>query len=118
MNGTNGTDGINGTNGTDGADGTNGTDGADGLPGADGVFWVISDIVTLLLIAYVLLLVLAYSSELPFIYLLAGMIALLMAVQAYNETSSSLVGIALGALGLVTLLGGLNDIVSSRRSES
>jgi hypothetical protein len=73
---------------------------------------MLTDIAIFLLIAYLLLLVIAYLSDLPFIYIVAGMIALLFAFQAYNETSSAIVGMSLGSLGVVTLLGGLNDVVS------
>lgn len=108
--GANGTNGSNGANGTNGSNGINGTDGAPGANGTDGVFWTLSDIVTLLLIAFVLLLLVGYMFELPFIYIVAGMVLLLLAVQAYNETSSPIVGMSLGSLGLVTLVGGLNEI--------
>ena len=72
---------------------------------------MLSDVVLLLIVAYVLLLIVGYASELPFIYIVAGMVALLLAVQAYNDTSSPFVGMSLGSVGLITLLGGFYDIV-------
>lgn len=70
---------------------------------------MLSDIFLMLLIAYILLLVVAYSEQIPFIYIIAGMIAFLLAFQAFAETSEPVVGIALACVGLVTLLGGLHE---------
>jgi len=72
---------------------------------------MLSDPVLLLIVAYVLLLLIGYIHELPFVYIVAGMVGLLLAVQAYNDTSSPFVGMSLGSVGLITLLGGFYDIV-------
>jgi len=74
---------------------------------------MLTDVSFFLFIAFVLLLVIAYVSDLPFVLIVAGIIGLFFAIQAFNETSSAMVGMSLSAVGVVTLLGGLNEIVQS-----
>ena len=122
-NGTNGADGTNGTNGTDGIDGTNGTDGADGPPGPAGPQGPegppggglpIGEVAVLLLVAFGLLMVLGYMTGLPFVYIVAGIVGLFLAFQGYTDTQSPFVGMGLSSIGLVTLVGGLNEIVPKK----
>lgn len=74
---------------------------------------MLSDILILILIAYILLLAVGYLAEIPLIYILAGIVALFLAVQAYNETSSATVGMSLASVGVVTLLGGFYEAVAT-----
>jgi len=71
---------------------------------------MLSDILLLLFIAYIVLLVIAFTSEIPFVLIVAGIVAFFFAFQAYSETSSAVVGMSLASLGLITLVGGLNEL--------
>ena len=74
---------------------------------------MLSDVVLILIVAYVLLLVVAYTSDIPFVYIVAGMVAIFLAIQAYNDTGEAVVGMSLGSLGVITLLGGLNEVATN-----
>lgn len=71
---------------------------------------MLSDIVLLLLIAFFALLVLGAWLEQPLVLVIAGMIGIFLAIQAYTDTGSQIVGVSLSILGLVVLLGGLHEM--------
>lgn len=73
---------------------------------------MLSDVLILLIAAYLLLLLLAFYFEEPLVGIVAGVIGLLMAMQAFQETGSPAVSGSLIAVGLVTLVGAFGDIVS------
>lgn len=76
---------------------------------------MLSDVFILLMAAYLILLGLAFYFEEPLIALIAGVVGLLMGFQAFSETSSAAVGISMTSIGLITLVGGLGDIVSREK---